>query len=94
MHPLWEKKNKKYGSFSVLRELNQYPEQFQSIYRISKDCFTQLLNMIKTKITKKNTNWRTDKWHAAYRALVVTKQRVIFISLPRHTCATCANARP
>ncbi|CAH1963185.1 unnamed protein product [Acanthoscelides obtectus] len=39
-------------------ELNQCPERFQSFYRISKDCFTRLLNIIKPKITKKNTNWR------------------------------------
>ncbi|XP_050313273.1 uncharacterized protein LOC126748227 [Anthonomus grandis grandis] len=58
VHPLWKKKNKKYGSFNVFKELNQYPERFQSFYRMSKDCFTRLLNIIKPKITKKNTNWR------------------------------------
>ncbi|KAJ8944583.1 hypothetical protein NQ314_009454 [Rhamnusium bicolor] len=58
VHPLWLKKNKKYGTFNATKELNLYPERFKSFYRMSKECFNLLLDKVKDAITKKNTNWR------------------------------------
>lgn len=38
VHPLWLKKGQKYGIFDVMKELNIYPERFQTFYRLSQRC--------------------------------------------------------
>lgn len=58
IHPLWLDKGKSSGAFNVMRELNMYPERFQSFYRMSIDCFYRILTLVRDDLTKKNTNWR------------------------------------
>lgn len=57
VHPLWLKKGKT-GTFDVMRELNLYPERFQNFYRMSRECFFEVMALIKDDITKKSTNFR------------------------------------
>lgn len=59
VHPFWREnmKNKK-GAFSVFKELNMYPERFQSFYRMRRETFNFLMEKIAPTILKKDTNFR------------------------------------
>lgn len=57
VHPFWKKSQTKSG-FSVFKELNMYPERFQSFYRMKRETFEVLVRKVRPKILKKDTNYR------------------------------------
>lgn len=57
IHPYWKYK-KSCGAFNLFKELNMYPDRFQSFYRMKKETFDVLCRKIKPAIVKKDTNFR------------------------------------
>ncbi|CAH2004839.1 unnamed protein product [Acanthoscelides obtectus] len=41
-----------------MRELNTYPERFQNFYRMSRECFYNVLALVKEGLEKRSTNFR------------------------------------
>lgn len=39
VHPMWKRRRNKKGTFEIMKELEMYPEKFQSFYRMTKRTF-------------------------------------------------------
>ena len=50
VHPLWLQKCKS-GTFDVMRELEMYPDRFQTFYRMSYECFYGVLDLVRDGLT-------------------------------------------
>lgn len=57
IHPYW-KYRQSHSGFNVFKELHQYPDKFQSFYRMKKETFDLLLTKLRPEISKKDTNFR------------------------------------
>jgi hypothetical protein len=51
------KRERKYGRFDVMTELNMYPDRFQNFYRMSHQCFYTVLHKLKDSLKKKLQIW-------------------------------------
>ncbi len=46
------------GEFHAqIQEMKMYPDQFYAYFRMHMNKFFELLNLLKNRITKQNTNW-------------------------------------
>ncbi|CAI6358956.1 unnamed protein product [Macrosiphum euphorbiae] len=58
VHPFIKNNANTLGTFSVTKELAMYPEKFKNFYRMSQESFNVLSDMVRTKLQKKDTNFR------------------------------------
>lgn len=57
VHP-YITENQNRGAFICARELEYHDDKFKSMYRMSKDSFNLLSNMVRPYISKRDTNYR------------------------------------
>lgn len=57
VHPIWRENCRGRGAFSVLKDLED-SDRFQSFYRMEKKTFVMLVELVGSKIQKKDTNYR------------------------------------
>ena len=57
IHP-YNAVNYNHSQWQALQDLANYPEKFCNYFRMSKDSFDFLLNLVTPMLEKKSTNWR------------------------------------
>lgn len=60
VHPYWRDNMHQKGAFRAFKELNMFPERFQSFYRMRPETFRLLVEKLTPAILKKDTNYRAS----------------------------------
>ncbi|KAL4121972.1 hypothetical protein QTP88_014387 [Uroleucon formosanum] len=79
VHPFWCENCRRRGAFSVFKDLEDN-DRFQSFYRMEKKTFDMLVELIGSKIQKKDTNYRRSVCPRE-RILITLRLTVVLNSL-------------